>query len=193
MNPAGCPWFWFGTALLLAQDGAAPASAQPKTRRVVLVGDSLAVGLAKPLGAELGARGVALQVRAATGANAGAFTEGSGAQSLGKLLADFRPDVVLVSLGTNDTVPGAEALAKKLPARFALLASRSSAAGARVVFLEPPALPWSREPIHQAAAHAQAALIVAPAIEQAPDRIHPTGAGYAAWSKFIASRKELSP
>lgn len=187
-----CPWFWLGAALLLAQDGAPPAAAQPKPpkpRRVVLIGDSLAVGLAKPLAAELGARGAALQVRAATGANAGAFTEGSGASALGKLLADFKPDVVLVSLGTNDTVPGAEALAKKLPARFALLAS----VGARVAFLEPPALPWSREPIHQAAAYARAPLIVAPAIEQERDRIHPTGAGYAAWSKFIAGRKEIFP
>lgn len=191
MNPTNHPWFWLGAALLLAQDGVPPRAAPDKLSRVVLIGDSLAVGLARPLATELKARAVELQTRAATGAHAGMFTEGSGASSLGKLLAEFGPDVVLVSLGTNDTVPAAPALAAKLPERFALLRQRASSAGARLVFLEPPPLPWSREPIHKAAAHAGAPLFPAPAVQQAPDHIHLTPAGYAAWAKAIA--KELSP
>lgn len=185
------PWLWLVVAAVLAADGGpAPAAKQAAPSRVALVGDSLAVGLATPLRRELEPRGAALRVQAATGAHAGMFTAGAGAQALGKLLAEWRPELVLVSLGTNDTVPGAT-LAAKLPERFALLRQRASSAGARLVFLEPPPLPWSREPIHQAAAHAGAPLLLSPAVEQASDRIHPTPAGYAAWSKHIA--KELSP
>lgn len=185
-----CPWFWFGVAALLAADSEPARAAPSKLSRVVLIGDSLAVGLARPLAAELKARGAELKVCARVSANAGQFTEpgGFGTLGLAALLSDFGPELVLVCLGTNDTAPGSS-VRDKLPARFALLRSRAEAAGARVVFLGPPALPWSREPIYQAAAGAR--LLVAPVIEQAPDRIHPTPAGSAAWAKHIA--KELSP
>lgn len=194
MNPTGCPWFWLAVAAVLASDGpssaAGSAGAPKKLARVVLVGDSLAVGLARPLAAELKPQGAELKVCARVAANAGQFTEpgGFGTLGLAALLADFKPELVLISLGTNDTAPGSS-VRDKLPARFALLRERIEAAGARVLFLGPPPLPWSREPIYQAAADAR--LLVAPAVEQAPDHIHPTPAGAAAWAAHI--RKELFP
>jgi lysophospholipase L1-like esterase len=198
MTFTGCPWFWLAVAAVLASDSDPGGAARLAKRareslptRVVLVGDSLAVGLARPLAAELKARGVELRTCARVAANAGQFTEpgGFGTLGLAGLLSDFKPELVLVSLGTNDTAPGSS-VREKLPARFDLLRQRASAAGARVVFLEPPPLPWSREPIHRAASHAGAPLLLAPAIEQAPDHIHATPAGYAAWAKHIA--KELN-
>lgn len=197
MTFTGCPWFWLAVAAVLASDsdpgGAAKLAAAARAslpRRVVLVGDSLAVGLGRPLGTELKAAGAELKVCARVAANAGQFTEAGGFGTLGlaALLRDFKPELVFVSLGTNDTAPGSS-VRDKLPARFALLRQRIEAAGARVVFLGPPPLPWSREPIYQAAAAAR--LIVAPGVEQAPDHIHPTPAGNLAWAKFI--RKELIP
>ena len=190
MTLTGCPWFWLGAALLLAQDSAPARAAAPKLERVLLIGDSLAVGLARPLTSELKSRGVELRTLARVAANAGQFTEpgGFGTLGLAELLPAFRPELVLICLGTNDTAPGSS-VREKLPARFARLRERTRAAGARVVFLEPPPLPWSREPIVQAAAPAP--LISAPAVQQAPDRIHPTPAGAAAWAAHI--RKELLP
>lgn len=191
MTFTGCPWFWLTVAAVLASDSA-PANAKPSAKlpaRVVLIGDSLAVGLARPLAAEFKSGGAELKVCAKVAANAGQFTEpgGFGTLYLADILSSFKPELVLVSLGTNDTAPGSSVRAK-LPARFALLRERCEAAGARVVFLGPPPLPWSREPIYQAAAASR--LIVAPAIEQAPDHIHATPAGYAAWATHIA--KELT-
>ncbi|MBI3204484.1 MAG: SGNH/GDSL hydrolase family protein [Myxococcales bacterium] len=185
-----CPWFWFGVAALLAADSAPARAKVRKLSRVVLIGDSLAVGLARPLAAELKTAGAELKVCARVSANAGQFTEpgGFGTLGLSALLSDFTPELVLVSLGTNDTAPGSS-VRDKLPARFALMRSRIEAAGAHVLFLGPPSLPWPREPIYQAAAGAR--LLVAPAVEQAPDHIHPTPAGSAAWAKHI--RKELFP
>ncbi len=56
MNFTGCPWFWLAVAAVLASDsdpaGAAKLAQRARAslpRRVVLVGDSLAVGLARPL------------------------------------------------------------------------------------------------------------------------------------------------
>lgn len=197
MTFTGCPWFWLAVAAVLASDSepAAAAELAGKARekftasRAVLIGDSLAVGLARPLAAELKSRGVELKVCAKVAANAGQFTEAGGFGTIGlaALLADFKPGLVLVCLGTNDTAPGSSVRAK-LPERFALLRERIEAAGARVVFLGPPPLPWSREPIYQAAAASR--LITAPAVEQASDHIHPTPAGSAAWAQHIA--KELS-
>lgn len=198
MNFTGCPWFWLAVAAVLASDsdpaGAAKLAQRARDslpRRVVLVGDSLAVGLARPLAAELKAQGIELRTCAKGGANAGQFTEpgGFGTLGLAELLSTFKPELVLASLGTNDTAPGSSVRAK-LPARFALLRERVSAGGARLIFLEPPPLPWSRVPIHQAAQAAPASVLLAPAIAQEPDHIHATPAGYAAWAKHIA--KELS-
>lgn len=148
---------------------------RPRSRRALLLGDSLAVGLRPRLDALYSARGAAFSGEGVSGSNARQWRARIGAD-----VAGFNPDAVLVSLGTND------ALSTTLRAEFrdniAAICEAVMSSGARCVLLAPP---------NRTAATltypAGAEVIAAPAIELQSDQIHPTPAGYRAWAEFIES------
>lgn len=154
----------------------------PESRRL-LIGDSLAVGLAPHMPHATLAKG---------GTTAAQWAAGKYRAPLLAMLRDRRPALVLICLGTNDTAQGRPA--PKLGEHFAELARLIRDHGAEPVFLEPTELPWSRAPIVQAAAATGARVIRAPVLPSSArsrDRIHLTPEGYRLWAEHV--RAALRP
>lgn len=155
--------------------------------RVLVVGDSLGVGLQPALKALWGPRGVTVDGRSKGATHAGQWASSS---SLGATLAAGlleRPQIVLVSLGTNDChYEGAYCDA--FAGRLQQIAATIRQAGAEPVFLDPPTMPWEdtvrmakmRQAIKSAGTHVPRPIGI-----PLSDGIHPTPAGNEQWAKLI--------
>ena len=160
------------------------AEAKRPLSSVALVGDSLGVGLGPPLAAELAP--AKLVTQAHVSATARDWATGKYAPELDAVLAK-KPDLVLVSLGTNDTVPPGKELSLELPENFKTIADKVRKAGAKPVFVIVNQS-WSLQRVEEAAALAGAKLLQASGLSRNPgDPVHLTGNGYAAWAKIVAS------
>lgn len=161
-------------------DYAAPASAPVASvqgTRVLLVGDSLAAGLAAPLKKLVTADGATLATVGRVGTTIRQWARGGW---LAEALAQAKPGLVLVSLGTNDMeTPGDRS------ADIGAIVDRVRAAGAGLVWVEPPDMPTLRDRAQvRATLHATIPaerLFPGPSvpIQRAKDRIHATPQGYA--------------
>ena len=176
------PWAWIGVAAaglvgwLFLRKKDAPSVKAPS--HVALIGDSLAVGLGTPLMKELAP--AKLVVNAHVSARASDWL-GKYNQELEYVLNMIKPEVVLISLGTNDSAAGGTGFVKD----FKAIADRIQAKGATPIFLGPPELPWAREGIY-VAGEAAGFLIKAPSgLAHAPDGVHLTPQGYAEWAKYL--------
>lgn len=163
--------------LLLARTGrrAPPSGPACPTGSLSLIGDSLAVGLAPHL-REL-ARGCELPWDASpfVGAHVTEWTGPRLSTALSR-----RPHVVLVSLGGNDFQ---RADTEHVRAAVALLAERVRGAGARLVWIGPPTMPFAdaagvREMWRAVVPAADRWDLEGAAIARAPDEIHPTASEY---------------
>lgn len=156
-----------------------PLLGQPGLK-VLLVGDSLGVGLTKPFKASAVALGEQAMVAAVSGKTM-SYWLGQG--GLASIVASFRPDVVLVCLGTNDSKTNYTT--EQLTDQLQRVLATASSTGAKVAWILPPKLPFPERvgPLVRAAGvpffdSAQLDLPQA-------DGIHPTGAGFAAWNEAI--------
>jgi len=144
-----------------AGGGAAPATPPaPLTRwpeRVLFIGDSLSVGASPTFKRKLQERGVkAFENVGVVGSTIPQWATGKHAPALDKALRDFKPDLVLISLGTNDeagrrprysgpTYDVARATASAITA----LKAKIKSSGASSVWLGPPAVSpdlWVMDP-----------------------------------------------
>lgn len=152
----------------------------PGRSRLLLVGDSLAVGLAPPLRALSADARVTFDSIAKEGTR---IDQWARSQVLADKLAQFQPTLILVSLGTNDEyLPSA---APQEPHLHELLERLRKAAP--VAWIGPPTLPKS-------ASNGVTPMIKANVprshyfpsdslqIPRGPDGIHPTARGYAGWA-----------
>jgi lysophospholipase L1-like esterase len=145
--------------------------------RVLLVGDSLAAGMASPLKRRLAEDGATLATVARGGTS---IRQWARSGWLAEALAQARPALVLVSLGTNDMV----AEGNRTEDIRAIL-DRVREVGAPVVWVEPPSMPTLRDRAGvRATLHAtvpRASLFPSPSvpIQRAKDQIHATPQGYA--------------
>lgn len=161
-------------------------------QRLALIGDSLGIGLRKPLEGFAAGKGITFNASVESGTRIAQW-----ARSPNRLseIERFAPDVVLVSLGTNDAVllsPLDEA------DELELLVRRLGEMGARVVWLEPPAgeslprMPEVRAMIRGSLALAEAGgSVLDPTgekFDEAPDGVHLTGRGYEKWGRWIWTR-----
>lgn len=151
--------------------------------KVLLIGDSLAVGLAPPLGALAKDAKVQLASMGRTGTTINAWSGGALGAELNAKLAEFKPGLVLVSLGTNDEYLSPASLARVKDDTERLLRLLEPYP---VVWILPPTLPKtigvaaylkSRAP-HPFDSSAYS-------IPRASDQIHPTVAGYSGWAGKI--------
>jgi len=155
------------------------------TSRVLLVGDSLAVGLGPYLRELSGPRRVAFDSTAAVGTRIDQWS--SNAALRGKI-ASFQPTLVLVSLGTNDAyMMGGVVTAEQQRARLRDLVAMIKASGADYVWIGPPALPAAKNPFVLAmlrdevpsSRYYHSERLTLP---RGPDGLHPTIKGYAGWA-----------
>lgn len=145
----------------------------------VLIGDSLAVGLEKPLKVEFGTE--PFQAFAKGGTSVAQWNAGSNGTQLTAALA-LPPKRMLVSLGTNDT--NSKVPADKLKTQVAELVSRIKEHGAEVIWLMPGILPWVSTNLDDAVRATGVRMIQQPPVPKS-DGIHPTGEGYKTWAKSI--------
>lgn len=188
-----------GTGLLLLVGlrpaGGAPVGPRvPAGARLLLIGDSLSVGLRRRLEGSAGATGVTFQHLGKEGTRTDQWAgDGEWGQALQRTLQTFRPTVVMVSLGTNDEAPrkGQPALEILPRQRVALtrLLGRLRTDGARVLWIGPPGNafmdPAYRRGIRALVGEASYFPSEGMAIPRAGDGLHPTGAAYVAWGDAI--------
>lgn len=172
-------------------------TAHPKIRddtRLLLIGDSLAVGLGphmKQMAAEVRVPYVGKGVTGST------IQQWAKSDNLRRTLESFQPTLVLVSLGTNDAYGFT---AQQVMAPTMALVQLLRATGAEVVWIGAPLLPEraSGQPLSTATL----AMIETKAddegayffdsdplqIPRGPDGLHPTVGGYAGWAGAIWHR-----
>ncbi|MDM7992954.1 MAG: SGNH/GDSL hydrolase family protein [Candidatus Fermentibacter sp.] len=180
MNPFVFPLMILaGVAVLRAAlkgAGAEKVSFSIAGKKVLLVGDSLAVGLSPPLKKLVEADGGQLSTRATVGTT---IRQWARSPWLAASLASARPALVVASLGTND-LP----LAGDRSEDVTSIVDQVRAAGAELVWVEPPTMTLPDRGNIRATLHRlvpASSLFPGPSVrfERAPDRIHATPKGYA--------------
>lgn len=171
-----------GAAVALFALTAAGPKRRAKPKRVLLVGDSLAVGLAGPLGSHLRAGGVDV----AAGVK-GATIAGFWQPKLDAMLRDHQPELVLFSLGTNDCRFEESRACADFQERTRDLAEQCHTRGARPVFLIPAWLSWAQR-IRDRLTYGADSWEPSAWPELQRDQIHPTAAGYKTWAADLAGR-----
>lgn len=160
---------------------------------ILVIGDSLGVGLAPPL-AQRHARvkgaaenGTTIDHWATTG-------DAFGRSPLSDALKTSPSSLVLISLGTNDVASGAPAESKRAKARA--IVERIIEAGSLPVWILPPTLPTLSAAnaaalravlLDELAARADVFDSAAVPFERAPDQIHATPQGYDQWAAAIVA------
>lgn len=159
---------------------------EPGKTKLLLVGDSLAVGMKPHLAALAKEHRVPFEAQAVSGSR---IDQWATSKKLAAKLTLFRPTLAVVSLGTNDEYLKGDAVARQQPHLDALL-KKLRAAGAEVAWIGPPTLPKPKSngivPMLQSAIspshyfHSEAL-----AIPRGPDKLHPTARGYAGWAGAV--------
>lgn len=146
---------------------------------IMLLGDSIAQGLAVPLRALVVAEGGTLPSLTRVGSRLDQW-----AKDIQTVLAGKTPSVVLLSLGTNDMK---RTSISSVPAEVQTILAAVRAVGAEPVWILPPTMPFP-DPGIRAALEASGARVFHSeviTIPRATDRIHPTPAGYAGFAANI--------
>jgi lysophospholipase L1-like esterase len=160
---------------------------KPGETRLLVIGDSLAVGLAPYLRDMAGRERIAFASLAKVGTRIDQWADSA---SLRELLAKFRPTVVLVSLGTNDEyLTGADAVERQRAAMRRLVALLMTVTPQHIIWIGPPTLPKATNGIVPMLKAEIPSRDYFPsdqlAIPRGPDGIHPTARGYAGWAGAI--------
>jgi len=177
----------------------APATTVPTVwpERVLFIGDSLSVGAAMIFSTKLRERGVKeFLTRGVIGSTIPQWAKGKHAPTLDEALATFKPNLVLISLGTNDesgrrprySGPTYD-VAKATESSVAALKAKIKAAGASSVWLGPPAVSpdlWVMDPnFRKLLADTWKSLYFSSEklpFKKVPDKIHLTAADNALWA-----------
>jgi lysophospholipase L1-like esterase len=165
----------------------AVASSRPKINeksRVLLFGDSLAVGLnphLKQLADEAG-----VEAYTGKGIVGTRLNQWDTDPWLDATLASFQPNLILVSLGTNDEATSPGAVEREADAFHALL-DKLRATGAEIVWIGPPELPFPRQGVADMIRESVPYYFESEQLDipRAGDHLHPNAAGYAGWAGAI--------
>jgi len=152
--------------------------------RLLLVGDSMAVGLTHYLRLLADEEGIEDYMALATSGTR--IDQWARSGELERALEAFEPTLILVSLGTNDAHLGPGAADRQAPYLEELL-DMLEESGATVVWIGPPELPFEdteiRELLEDEAPRYFDSLDYD--IPRGPDDLHPTASGYAGWAGAI--------
>lgn len=187
-------WLLAGAALAAVGGAIVFLGRRPKIdadSRILLVGDSLAQGLAPQLRAMAEDEGlpfVALGVQGSLISDWAGLVPTDSSAALAATLESFRPTLILVSLGTNDEYASASYAASEADDLEALLALVEEYG--EVVWLGPPELPHE-ESNGATAMIRQTGVAYFPSdrleIPRGGDNLHPTVAGYGSWAGMLWS------
>jgi lysophospholipase L1-like esterase len=156
--------------------------------RVLLFGDSLAMGLNPQLKQLAEEAGVAAYTgKGVVGSRIDQWSQDRWLDGwLDATLDSFQPTIILVSLGTNDeaTYPGAVG---REEGDFHALLGKLRATGAEIVWIGPPELPFPRQGISDMIRENVPYYFESEQLDipRAPDHLHPNAVGYAGWAGAI--------
>lgn len=153
---------------------AAPTLPRP-AQRIALIGDSYAVGI----GPELAKIIPTLRGEGHVGTGTLAWANHTAAcGKCGDWIPNFKPDLVLVSLGVNDG---------KSPdqANYQAIVRALHGMGARVIWIEPPA-DVNTPAVRRVITSLGVPTVPATTVPLAADGLHPRADGYATWAHEIA-------
>ena len=171
-------------ALIYKMKSASAGAAAPLVAgsKILLVGDSLAVGLTARMKTLAEAAGYGFASQAIVGTRSDQW-----APKMDALLAQETPGLVLISLGTNDaTTNKPEAQAPY----FASIAASVSAGGGRLIWIGMPTLPAriAGQDVVRAIVDGVGPEVIdsrAMSFYRASDEIHSSPQGYASWADQI--------
>lgn len=160
---------------------------KPGESRVLVVGDSLAVGLSPYLADMAKQERIGFSSLAVVGTRIEQWADNP---SLRERLASFRPTIVLVSLGTNDEyLIGSDVVTRQQAALRRLVSLLMTASPEFIVWVGPPSLPKASNGIVAMLKATIPSRDYFPSesltIPRGPDGIHPTARGYAGWAGAI--------
>lgn len=203
MRPSSKQWIYAGL-VLVAGLGMARLLNGPRVRKgmkILLLGDSLAVGTAPHFSALAKEAKVEFKSLAKEGTRIDQWASNA---DLARLLSSYQPDLVLVSLGTNDSfMQGTGVVAKQQQALEKLLAlltqwPRTNGSGRgpeHIVWVGSPTLPNPPNPGISKMIQDSAGGAISPRyhyfhserlqLPRGPDNLHPTARGYAGWAGAI--------
>ena len=154
--------------------------------RVLLIGDSLAVGLTKPMQALADAQGIVFRGHAEVGTR---IDQWDGGARWDAALQGFSPTVVVISLGTNDFKMFDPATQQA--GHITGLLQKIRDLGARSAWIIPPTMPFPDKGLRQAIADAGPDLALHAEqivnIPRAEDKIHYTPSGYTMFAQALWS------
>jgi len=152
--------------------------------RVLLLGDSLAQGLSRPMSQLAEADGIWFVGDGRVSTRLDQWLDGGWAQ---EAISQYRPTLVIVSLGTNDGA--APSLMPAFAGRAASFVAMAQAMGAKVLWVVPPTMPARIDVATVRASVEQSGAAIFDSseidVERGPDQIHPTIAGNSAWASAI--------
>jgi len=156
-----------------------------ESTRLLLIGDSLAVGLGPHLAGL--ADEEAIEDFLAVAHSGTRIDQWAQSSELDRTLEDFEPTLVLVSLGTNDAAAFGQGAADRQEPYVRELLDLLEEAGATVVWIGPPEMPFDDEELVQLLEDEAPKYFDSGRydIPRGPDDIHPTAAGYAGWAGQI--------
>ena len=176
-------------ALVTLGGGLLPTVVKPVAKknpeRVLLFGDSFAQGLMGPM--EQAARQAGSEFRA-RGEKSTRIDSWSKSEGLRKLLTDFQPTLVFISLGTNDEQMGPGVVERQRQALEELLTLVTSAPGFReLVWIGPPELNRPSNGVIPMLQERLAQYFYSEKLDipRAADGLHPTSAGYKLWADAV--------
>lgn len=156
--------------------------------RVLLFGDSLAVGLQTPMRDLATKTGCDFTALAISGTTMPRWIND------GQLIAtmqSFQPNLVITSLGTNDSK--ANYTAEQLKQNVDLIHKRATSLGSFHLWVLPPKLPFA-DRVSQIVREAKIDAFPSASLPlPQPDGIHTTGRGYAGWAEHIWAYLMCSP
>ena len=159
---------------------------EPGKTRLLLVGDSLAVGLAPPMRAIAKDQSVVFDSIAKEGTR---IDQWASSAALGDKIVSFQPSLALVSLGTNDEYLEGDGAAERQRGYLRQLLQRFADARVPVVWIGPPKLPRPTNGVVAMIRSEVPGTNYFPSqlleIPRGPDQIHPTARGYAGWAGSI--------
>ena len=163
----------------------------PGQSRMLLIGDSLAVGLTTPMKAIAADQRVVFGAAAEQGTRIDQWGKPGTKQAnaLDAALASVQPTLVLVSLGTNDEYMMGSPVERQAPHMKALI-EKLTRGGAEVFWIGPPTLPKKGtngiRALLTSAVQSDHFFDSQPLpIPRGPDNLHPTARGYAGWAGAV--------
>lgn len=179
---------WVATVLafilLKEQSKDKPSVLEPE--RILLIGDSLGLGLTAPLRLRAQQAQIPFDVLCKQSTR---IDQWAGSPDLSKALARFRPTLVMVSLGTNDEFMGPGVVESQRAALRRLMQQLLQQPGVQNVgWIAPPSLPRQTNGIRAMLEEELGPQLFHSErldIPRQPDKLHPTPQGYVLWADEI--------